>query len=407
MGKDTLTPMKPVRPVRNKWLRWAVPAVAIVALGVVGVVGWKLYQSHNPFVDTTHPPQFVTADFIDLSKIFSISKFRSLQGHDFSGGGETCRSMKHYVVPQHTQAMGELVAQNGGIPPKPDGKTDVDIFSPFDGQITRIDQERTPVGEQIYLRPDTAPAFELRLFHVFKVDGIKVGAHVKAGQKLGVISSYSDTDISVEGGGKFISVFQVMTDKVFAEYQARGAQTRDDFIISREYRDAHAVTCDQSKTGSQKFDLPANYDPASEEVHLSGYVAPQQQPTGNAQKGSGHPLVITQWGVQFAVDGVLSNLQYQIIDGAVKFYTPELYPKYQACGPTGGLGALSRVAASADTGSATAIKAGSIGGYNYYYTAAQQPCVQNAAAASDEQLEQDQHNMLITSMRDLTLKAAQ
>lgn len=258
--------------------------IIAVVLVAIGLVGWKVYQKHALRVDADHPPQFVTADFIDSTKVFSVSKFRSLQGHDFSGGGETCRSMKHYVVPQHTREMANMVDQNHGIPPKPDGKTDVDIFSPFDGKITRIDQERFPVGEQLYLVPDAAPGYTVRLFHVFKVDGIQAGSRVKAGQKIGVISSYSDTDVSVEAGGKYLSIFNVMTDKVFADYQARGAKTRDDFIISREYRDAHAVTCNQDKTSDQKFNLPAGYDPASEEVHLTGYVplaAPSPQPSTN------------------------------------------------------------------------------------------------------------------------------
>jgi len=258
-------------------------AGAVVGVGVLGVVGWKVFQEHNPFLDTTHPPQFVTANFVDLSKIFSVSKFRSLQGHDFSKGGETYRSMKHYVVPQHTQEMGETVARNNGIPPKPDGKTDVDILSPFDGKITKIQPERMPVGEQVFLVPNAAPGYEVRLFHVFKVDGIKAGSRVTAGQKIGVISSYSDTDVSVEGGGKYLSIFQVMTDAVFAQYQARGVAAREDFIISREYRDAHAVTCNQAKDSDQKFDLPAGYDPATEEVHLSGYVAPVQPQAGGSK----------------------------------------------------------------------------------------------------------------------------
>ena len=255
--------------------------IVVAAIVIIAAAGWVVYQKHNPFVDPTHPPQFVTANFIDLSKIFSISKFRSLQGHDFSMGGETCRSMKHYFTPQRTPEMTRVVDENHGIPPKPDGKTDIDIFSPFNGELTRIDQEQFPVGEQLFLAPDSAPGYTVRLFHVYKANGIKPGVHVTAGQKIGVISSYSDTDVSVEGGGKFISIFQVMTDKVFAGYQARGAKTRDDFIISRAYRDAHAVTCNQAKNSDQKFNLPANYDPSSEEVHLSGYVAPMQPQMGN------------------------------------------------------------------------------------------------------------------------------
>ena len=255
--------------------------VAVVVV-VIGLLGWMTFQKYSGSnVDTSHPPQFVTADFIDLSKIFSISKFRSLEGHDFSGGGETCRSMKHYFTPQRTEATMYAVANNHGLLPKPNGKTDINIFSPFDGKITRIEAERFPVGEQIYLVPDSAKHYTVRLFHVFKIDGIKVGVHLSAGQKIGVISPTSDTDVSVEAGDKFISIFQVMTDKVFSDYQARGAKTRNDFIISREYRDAHPVSCNQDKTGDQKFYLPANYDHNSDEVHLSGYMAPAQLQMGN------------------------------------------------------------------------------------------------------------------------------
>jgi hypothetical protein len=249
--------------------------VVIVAVTAAGFLVLKKRTNNNSSsVDTSNPTLFVTKSFVDLSKIFSISKFRSLQGHDFSMGGETCRSMKHYFAPQRTQAGMELVSKNNGIPPKPDGTNDIDIFSPFDGKITRIEAERFPVGEQIYLVPDAASSYTVRIFHVFKTDDIKVGSKVTAGQKIGVISSYSDTDISVEGDGKFISVFEVMTDDVFAEYLARGATKRDDFIISREYRDAHPVSCNQEKNSDQKFYLPDDYDQSSDEVHLSGYKNP-------------------------------------------------------------------------------------------------------------------------------------
>lgn len=249
--------------------------VVIVAVGAAGFFVYKKRStSSSSSVDTSNPSQFVTASFVDLSKIFSISKFRSLQGHDFSKGGETCRSMKHYFTPQRTQKGMELVGKNNGIPPKPDGTNDIDIFSPFDGKITRIEAEHFPVGEQIYLVPDAASNYTVRIFHVFKSDGIKVGSKLSAGQKIGVISSYSDTDISVENKDKYLSVFEVMTDSVFAEYQARDAKTRDDFIISREHRDAHPVACNQEKNSDQKFYLPDNYDQTGDEVHLSGYKNP-------------------------------------------------------------------------------------------------------------------------------------
>jgi hypothetical protein len=43
-------------------------------------------------------PKFVGRDFTQLSKIDKISKFRSGEGHDYSDGSETCRSMKHYYA---------------------------------------------------------------------------------------------------------------------------------------------------------------------------------------------------------------------------------------------------------------------------------------------------------------------
>ena len=264
--------------------------IILVVVALVGFVGFKVYRKHTaPSVDTAHPQQFVTADFIDVSKIFSISKFRSFEGHDFSKGGETCRSMKHYFTPQRTAEDMAAADKNNGLPPHPDGTNDIDIFSPFDGKITRIDQERMPVGEQLYLVPDAAPSYTVRLFHIYKLDGIKVGTHLKAGQKIGVISAFSDTDISVEANQTFISIFQVMTDKVFAEFQARGAKARDDFIISRAYRDAHTVSCNQDKMGDQKFYLPAGYDQEADQVRLSGYIAPVQQKTGNnGYQNNGH-----------------------------------------------------------------------------------------------------------------------
>lgn len=48
----------------------------------------------KPF-DIKNPPKFIQADFVELDKVYVISKFRSGVGHDFSLGDEKCRSMKH------------------------------------------------------------------------------------------------------------------------------------------------------------------------------------------------------------------------------------------------------------------------------------------------------------------------
>lgn len=57
-----------------------------------------------------------------------------------------------------------------------------------------------------------------------------------------------DFDIAVSvrtpGGPRFISYFEIMTDEVFQAYRDRGATTRNQFIITKEERDADPLTCD-------------------------------------------------------------------------------------------------------------------------------------------------------------------
>ena len=74
-----------------------------IILGVIflGVV-FLYFHIEHPFFkipDEKNVPKFITADFIDLSGVTSISKFRSGAGHDYSDSDEKCRSMKHYFQP--------------------------------------------------------------------------------------------------------------------------------------------------------------------------------------------------------------------------------------------------------------------------------------------------------------------
>jgi len=50
-------------------------------------------------------------------------------------------------------------------------------------------------------------------------------------------------------GGDLISYFEVMTDEVFALYQARGVASREAAIITKEERDADPVPC----VGEEQF----------------------------------------------------------------------------------------------------------------------------------------------------------
>src|SRR3990167_11035872 len=113
----------------------------LICIPVVVIVFIFIGQTKQNYVKTKEIlPQFIQADFIDLEKVASISKFRSGSGHDFSkGSGETCRSMKHYFNVPRPEWIGQLISKNGGIAPEPDGKTDISIYSPVDGKIISIE----------------------------------------------------------------------------------------------------------------------------------------------------------------------------------------------------------------------------------------------------------------------------
>lgn len=190
-------------------------------------------------------PKFLQADFIGLEKIYAISKFRSGSGHDFSkGSGELCRSMKHYFNAKRTEEIEKLISQNNGFSPAPDGQTDRPIYSPVDGEIIDIASEQMGADEQIYIRPDAYQKFTIRLFHIYTSPGIKSGSKVKAGQKIGVIGQYQNTDVVVTiGRNNYVSYFEIMPDELFAKYQALGIKNRSDLIISKATRDANPLQC--------------------------------------------------------------------------------------------------------------------------------------------------------------------
>ena len=75
-----------------------------------------------------------------------------------------------------------------------------------------------------------------------------MGDSAVAGQEIGTHISNITTDdiavgVSTPEGWKLVSFFSVMTDTLFQTYQNRGAQSRDDFIISKEARDSDPLNC--------------------------------------------------------------------------------------------------------------------------------------------------------------------
>ena len=178
-------------------------------------------------------PQFVSHDYIDLDKIGSVSKFRSGSGHDYSDDYETCRSMKHYYHP-HSSV--------------PDW-TSVNIYSPVDGTIVDLSDSN---GTRVTIQSSLNPAYQFIIFHVGILPEIIKGHEVTAGEHIGNHANNSTiSDIAVRiftlhdgmPRKQLISYFDVMTDRLFSDYQTRGLQNRGDAIISPADRDNDPLHC--------------------------------------------------------------------------------------------------------------------------------------------------------------------
>lgn len=175
-------------------------------------------------------PKFVAINYIELDKIYRISKFRSSVGHDYSDAFEHCRSMKHYFEPKGTIDWATIK-----------------IYSPVSGAITRVDVEWA--GTKLEIASDAYPAFRFSIFHINTAATFALGDKVNAGDLLGThIGSQTMSDISVivndpSHQGQMVSYFDVITDAVFQEYIDRGVAARENMIISKTVRDANPLTC--------------------------------------------------------------------------------------------------------------------------------------------------------------------
>jgi hypothetical protein len=173
---------------------------------------------------------FVKHNYIELDKIASISRFRSGEGHDYSDTQEKARSMKHYFKPK------------AGI----DAST-IKIFSPIDGEIAFKFDEQIG-GTQIYIRAtDIDKDLYFVIFHVNLKDGIKEGTKLTAGQHIGNhIGNQTWSDIAVfygtEDDNTLYSYINFLSDDLFATYKARGVESREALIITKDERDADPLT---------------------------------------------------------------------------------------------------------------------------------------------------------------------
>ncbi len=186
-------------------------------------------------------PKILNANYIDLSKIGRISRFRSTVGHSYtdSDSTETCRSMKHYFEPKSSVDW-----------------TSVDIYSPVTGTIMGL-QIDGHWGYQVRIRTISQPVFFVAIFHVNIDSEIIKGGWIHAGDHLGKhASSFTMSDIALtykgKDNGNLVSYFEAMTDEVFDLYHARGVPSRQAAIITKEEREADPVPC----IGEEQFTVP-------------------------------------------------------------------------------------------------------------------------------------------------------
>jgi len=220
----------------------------IISFGVYFIFFNKSVDTYD--IDKEGIPKFIDSHFIDLDKIEYIKRFRTY-GSDSSDDFESCRSMNNCFL-----AFEEFKKPN-----------EVEVYSPITGEITNIVQTWVNSSGQwgiqtkdyltkVTIRYSENPAFLIKITFVdIRSTNLKVGMQVLEGQKLGYVNmdvigtsipeSLSCIQIIVHtpSGVRYLSYFECMTDNLFEDFIDRGSSSRDDFIISKEERDADPLTC--------------------------------------------------------------------------------------------------------------------------------------------------------------------
>ena len=219
-------------------------------------------QLDYSLVDPNNPPRIATHNFIDLDPYIGISKLRSAYGHDYTIGddehdpeGKSCRSMKHYFDAYTTD---QRWAGNFG---SYDTKGTVKFYAPADGLLTQIMPNEISGGTeyQFTIQATQYPTITFGFHHVDLLEELRSGGSVVAGQHLGYIArphGQGEIVVMVMVGmrmSEYISFFDIMTDDVFALYQARGINSRAEMSITKEERDANPIQCDTDFDKGGKF----------------------------------------------------------------------------------------------------------------------------------------------------------
>jgi hypothetical protein len=137
----------------------------------------------------------------------------------------------------------------------------VEIFSPVNGTIVSVvnDGHGASIGltnKEIQIKPHDQPAFVFILYHCDLASAdVAAGEKVGAGDLIGYARMYyEDLDqyatsfdiavwVNTPSGMRLISYFDTMKDDLFNDYVSRGVTSRQDFMITRDARDADPLQC--------------------------------------------------------------------------------------------------------------------------------------------------------------------
>ncbi|MBI4032623.1 hypothetical protein HY374_02870 [Candidatus Berkelbacteria bacterium] len=238
--------------------RWIILVVVALAL-IGGAVAWYLGAGSQG----SDEKPVVTAQFVDLSHVDAISRFRSCQGHLVvpQDGSEPPSNMKHYF---------RLTREASAAP------SVVPLYAPFAGYVVGVRRFHGPEyaagSSEISIAAQRGSIlgsrdWQFTFLHIVPAPGIKKGTAVTAGQLVGHAAldyqtphsfdvAYSKSALlpkKIDGWMSpyraLESVFAHMDPMVLAAYQPLGVTTEADAIISREARTA--TPCQYQGDGPQ------------------------------------------------------------------------------------------------------------------------------------------------------------
>jgi hypothetical protein len=233
-----------MRSVREAWFLAATAALLGVAAACGGPDGQPPDRPQSRLTGgasslaAPSPDQgqkLIETAFFDLGQYAAVSKFRSCEGHDFSGlnvqgESESGRSMKHYL-----QARSDLVGSTGKLA----------VRAPFDGRIEMLEPDQR--GHRLGIVSAAHPNWMLLFFHTDPASGLELGSTVKVGQTVGygnLAGGSENFDVTLKwspGGNsqqeRWDSPILHLTDSVAADF-ARHGLTPDTLVVGKSVRDA-------------------------------------------------------------------------------------------------------------------------------------------------------------------------